>query len=195
MSLILDRGDGFQKMAYTPDTSVITSQNTQKGDVWLCEAYARDSFERGEAVNSSYVLIGKERLWVSDVDDNSSYQSPMRASDDVRFSIYWDASVQRSTMAYVCNSSDITPSGCLGKSFGTSSFTEENPIEINSTHVFNESGNHSYHVMLCDESWNCSEPIGYDAQGKSLQVVVNEPPVVNSIELLTTDMERTSIVT
>jgi hypothetical protein len=90
--------------------------------------------------------------------DNSQLTSPINVGSNVTFTITWSDPDSTLTRMYVCDSSNITSSGCSGNTYCSTSNAATNPVSC--SYTVQESENvEQYWAMLCDDENNCSSTI------------------------------------
>jgi hypothetical protein len=174
--------------------NILTNGNTQIGDQWICEVTPYDGFVYGTPLNSSPVRtilsssLGNGTPIITGVSDNSNESIPINVGDTLTFTLYWsDADSNEKVRAYICNSSNIESSGCSDFEFARTDFSSTNPLII--SYSANESlkSSESYVIMVCDDSWICSNIYDIYGGGYSGNFTVNHRPNATDIQISYTD--------
>jgi len=163
--------DNYSKIDVPTDTGTLSNGYTQEGDTFICQITPYDSYDYGAGLNSSPKVIGEVaiegavvRPTILNVTDDSNVSYPTNVGDKVTFTIWYSDSDSSLFRAFVCNSSDITASGCMDYEYNRTSWISTNPIiatytvreedPVNWTNYSLTEANYS--VMVCDDSYNCS---------------------------------------
>ncbi|TKJ17215.1 hypothetical protein CEE44_01635 [Candidatus Woesearchaeota archaeon B3_Woes] len=179
-----NRTGSFELFNIPSETSIIASNNTQNGDQWICEVTPNDGFVDGTSMNSSTRSIGTSIgrtdgiPEIINIIDNSNTSYPTQNGSSITFEINWtDSNSSTLNGVYICNSTDVNPSGCLGYEFGRATNTSDNPLSI--TFTYNQSVNTTY-VYIYDNT-NINSSVYTE------NFTINYPPELNWVNLTTTN--------
>ncbi len=102
-------------------------------------------------------------------DSNSS--SPKQIGEQITFDLEWSDLENNDAQMFICNSSDITISGCADKTFCSTSLNSNNQIQCSYTTTSLENQTTSFWAAICDET-NCSST-------SQSQFYANHKPIIS----------------
>ena len=142
-------------------TNLVTSGNLSNGDSWICQIIPNDGTVNGTAVNSTVVEIGSAAPAIVLITDNSNSTNPTNVGNNIIFTVNWsDPDAGQNESTYVCNTSNISSSGCADATFCSVINSTANPQICNYTSQQSDNTTVTYYVKVCDESNKCSGASG-----------------------------------
>ena len=91
---------------------------------------------------------------LTSISTNSNISSPLDIGSDVTFTIYWQDIEGNSAKAYICNSSNISISGCADTTFCSTTLSSTSPQSCSYTTQSSNNRTQQFYLALCDT--NCS---------------------------------------
>jgi len=149
------------------DLTVISNNNLNDDERWFCQIYFKNN-EILSPINSSNRILIKQNLETSSTAPEITHfyvDSPnavINQGESFVFRINWFDLDGDPIYAYVCDSNETSPTGCLGKTIAhTNDFTH---LNLSISHTINEeqpSNDFTAYAFICDDSYSCSEPANY----------------------------------
>jgi len=158
--------------------------NTKDLDRVRCVASIKDEYSQGNEIFSRWVIIGLENEFgypeiTTFIDDKDL----VTVDEEVKFTVYWSDHDSSQILVYICNSSNINPTGCIDTEFARTTSTS-NPAYLTYTADASLYGFTDYWVAVCDYNGNCADYM----KGN---FTVNHYPTITSINLIS-DEDNTS---
>ena len=168
---------------------IISHGSTNEGEQWICEVTPNDGFVDGTPMNSTPIRTIGESSGLRDdgipeilnVIINSNATNPILNGSIISFEITWaDANSTSLNNIFICNSTNVSSSGCIGEEFGRL----VGPIfnhKVNITYIADSNKlNNKTFIYLYDDTNINSSP-------KSVNFTINHPPVMSEVNLTTTN--------
>lgn len=146
--------NGTQNRTEYENQTVVGNASTNRDEAWHCNITLYDGYE-WSAINTTSITIQNTPPVINLVEDDSSPASPTPPGSNATFNVTWYDIDIDSVSFYVCNSTSINSSGCLGQLF----CNVANDTSSKSVCQYNASvtdpGVVEYWAMGCDNA-NCS---------------------------------------
>jgi hypothetical protein len=94
--------------------------------------------------------------------------SPIQVGNQETFTVYWTDLEGDSAQLFVCNTSNITTSGCEQKTFCSTSLAQTNPATCSYSILESDNRTMTAFISMCDEN-NCSD-------AEEIKFYINHPP-------------------
>jgi len=137
--------DNYGILLYAPDAIIGDSKEIASSD--NADPSLRPTIQIEHVENAAPTI--------NNISSDSSNSSPTQAGNDVTFQINWTDFESEATETFICNSTNITTSGCADKTFCSISSSTTNPAICSYTTSTSDNWTTSFYVAVCD-SGNCS---------------------------------------
>jgi hypothetical protein len=174
-----------------PNNWTLSNGMTEPGDIWGCEVILYDGYSYSEKSYSNNITIdgdSNKSVMILNASSEATLENPAIVGEQFNFRIKWENDKDNSAIRiFVCNSSDIFPSGCAERTIVQSTWTLEKDFLLPYTAKdidFTE----NFWVRACADHNNghkCSDI--YPASGKTINFTVNHRPNASNVRIRPAD--------